>query len=126
MNDVIEIWKPIAAYEGRYEVSSLGRVRSLYIRQAFRRKMPLILEPIPEGREHLRVSIRLRGSLKYLAIHVLVAEAFLGPKPCPEAEVKHKDGISTNNCADNLEYVIRLHPKKNSPEYRSWRAMMQR
>lgn len=127
MNDVIETWKPIAAYDGRYEVSSLGRVRSLYIHLTTPRSAPLILAPgLDTKRGHLKVSLSLDGVSKTHAVHGLVAEAFLGPKPCPEAEVKHKDTVEANNRADNLEYVIRRHGMKHSPEYRSWRAMIQR
>lgn len=92
-----ERWRAVVGYEGRYEVSSVGRVRSLGVRG----KM-LATDPVKGG--YLRVNLsRDSHDRKYL-VHCLVAAAFIGP--CPDGhEVNHKDRKTGNNRADNLEYL---------------------
>mgnify|MGYP002524260711 FL=1 len=97
-----EVWKPIKGYEGLYEVSNMGRVKSLIIRAY---KKPHILKPgIVQG--YNQVSL-LRG--KQYKVHNLVAEAFV-PNPLNKPHVGHKDESRDNNRADNLEWVT---PKEN-------------
>lgn len=92
-----EEWRPVVGYEGRYEVSSLGHVRSLGVRGKV-----LGTDPVKGG--YLRVSLsRDSHGRKYL-VHCLVAAAFIGL--CPDGyEVNHKDRKAANNRADNLEYL---------------------
>jgi hypothetical protein len=107
-----EIWKPVVGHEGAYEVSDLGRVRSLA------RNVPVRFS---DGRSTLRaVPARvLRGGLDsagYMSvclgrrtttrIHWLVLAAFVGPAPAG-AHRLHKDGDKTNNALDNLRYGSR-------------------
>jgi len=89
-------WRPVVGYEGLYEVSSVGEVRSL-------RSGKLMATPPADGRYPVVV---LSGpiAVKTHAVHRLVAVAFLGP--CPEkCQVNHKDGCKVNNAISNLEYV---------------------
>lgn len=89
-----EIWKPIKGYEGLYEVSNLGRVKSL-------RRNSILKAVLHNG--YLIVSLRNNGITQQCRVHRLVAEAFiLNPYnlPC----VNHKDEIKTNNKVDNLEW----------------------
>lgn len=107
-----EVWKDIPGYEGAYQVSSLGRVRSLdrYVRvcphgvEAKRMIKGRVLKPAPNGSGHLCVVLGhgAHGSL----VHQLVALAFLGPRP-EGMDVCHADGDPANNDAANLRYDTR-------------------
>ena len=109
-----EIWKPIKNYEGLYEVSNLGRVRSLDRIQFIKRKNGTemqrpqkgkVLKPVFDGRglyQQVCLSKQGGGNKRYL-VHRLVAIAFI-PNPDNFAEVNHKDECKINNCVDNLEW----------------------
>lgn len=105
---VEERWAPVRGFEGAYEVSDLGRVRSLsrmvterrrggHVGKFFREGR--ILRPGLSGNGYLSVAI---GGKSYLVQH-LVAAAFLGPKP-PGCWVLHGDGVRTHNIVTNLRY----------------------
>lgn len=101
-----EIWKPIQGYEGRYEVSNLGRFRGLPREIVYKdgRKGMLkggLLKGAATGNGYL--TIALNSKVKKLA-HRIVAEAFLGPTEYRKT-VNHIDGNKTNNRADNLEWA---------------------
>lgn len=97
-----EIWRPIFGYEGHYEVSDLGRVKSL---KNYHHFMPgLILKVSPEGKGYLKVTLSLQSALKTFKVHQLVAGAFVYGPCQPGQEVNHKDGYKTNNRAGNLEW----------------------
>lgn len=91
---VKEIWKPVVNYEGEYEVSNLGRVRSL--------KSGKLLKPCGIGKNYLRVCLCKDGERKNYLIHRLVVEAFISPIP-QGMVVNHKDENPSNNCVENLE-----------------------
>lgn len=98
------MWKSVVGYEGLYEVSDFGRVRSL------RGKTPRVLRVNKTSNGYIHVGLVGRGGAKnrrrWLSVHRLVAEAFIGE--CPEGrEVNHKDENKANNCVSNLEYVTR-------------------
>ncbi len=90
-----EIWRPIEGYEGLYEISSYGRVKSL--------KNSIILRPKKEPTGYLRCNLYLNKNVKTVSIHRLVAQAFI-PNPDNLPEVNHKDEDKTNNKVDNLEW----------------------
>ena len=95
-----EIWKPIPGYEALYEVSNLGRVRSL-----FRYKKMLKPSPITNG--YLTVELWKDKQRKRIGIHRLVAMCFC-ENPDNKPFVNHIDETKTNNCADNLEWVTHV------------------
>lgn len=108
-----EIWKPVVGYEGLYEVSNLGRVRSLdrYAKQpkgGLRLIKGRILNQYINRCGYLFVSLSKNGKVKKITIHRLVAQAFI-PNPDNLPEVNHKDECKTNNRADNLEYCTRKY-----------------
>lgn len=90
---MIEIWKDIKGYEGEYQISNMGKVKS------FLGKKERILKYRYTNR-YCRVSLH-KGNDSL--IHRLVAEAFI-PNPDNLPEVNHKDENPLNNCADNLEW----------------------
>lgn len=97
-----ERWLPIAGYEGRYEVSDLGRVRSLdRVRSHGKRWRGRVLKPVPMPRGYLLVNLWFDNSQRMRLIHRLVLTAFDGPAP-DGTEGRHLDGDPTNNTIDNL------------------------
>jgi hypothetical protein len=79
-----EIWKPVVGYEGFYEISNLGRVKSLSrfvnrSRGGKQLKKERIL--IPSIGRYLKVSLSKRGIIKNERVHKLVATSFIGPRP---------------------------------------------
>lgn len=102
-----EIFKPIKGYEGLYEISNLGNVKSLSrngkgIGKGKSRK-ETILKPQKNNVGYLFVCLCKNGIQKNFTIHRLVAEAFI-PNPNNYTEVNHKDENKTNNYIDNLEW----------------------
>ena len=109
------MWKPVQGYEGFYEVSNLGRVRSLDRVRPFLdttriyRGRIMGAKPSDHGENrYLYVTLSKDKNVKKAAVHRLVAEAFIeNPKGFPE--VNHKDEDKTNNRADNLEWCDRKY-----------------
>lgn len=96
------IWQEVAGYEGRYEVSDAGQVRSL---STYRPTSGGILAHWVQNRGYRYVTLRgADGSKKAFAVHRLVLEAFHGP--CPEGkQVAHFDGDPSNNHISNLRWA---------------------
>lgn len=108
----MEIWKDIPGYEGKYQASDQGRIRSLS-RQigtpgkiGFKTVKGRILRPGPVKTGHLYVA--LGHGAAGTPVHTLVALTFLGPRPS-HADVCHNDGDPTNNSLDNLRYDTRTN-----------------
>lgn len=105
-----EIWQPVIGFEGRYEVSSLGRVRSIdhYTRSNNRwgpytvRFRGKVLRPRLSG-GYQSVTLSLSGQTVQKNVHVLVAQAFIGPRPLDQV-VCHRDGDKSNCAETNLYY----------------------
>ena len=98
-----EEWKDIAGYEGYYEISNCGMVRSLFDNHEKRREKPKILKPCKCRGGYLHIGLHKDGKGKYFMIHRLVTEAFL-PNPSNLPFINHKDEDKTNNCVGNLEW----------------------
>lgn len=110
----METWRPVVGFEGRYEVSDLGQVRSIdrMVISGSDGRMRLsrgqVLSPSAEsrGRGHLTVQLWSdnRSYRKY--VHVVVLEAFVGP--CPDGmESLHFDDVPDNNALSNLRWGTR-------------------
>lgn len=109
MSKNIEIWKPVVGYEGLYEVSSYGRVRSLdratsYISRTQEGKeyatthtyKGKLREQHDSQNGYKAITLRVDGKNRTCRVHRLVAEAFI-PNPNNYPVVNHKDEDKTNN-----------------------------
>lgn len=116
-----EIWKDIPKYEGLYQISNLGRIKSL---SKFHRTMreyssigyyskEKILTPNVAKNGYLRVSLRNNGKTKYINIHRLVAQTFI-PNPNEYNYINHIDGNKLNNNVNNLEWCTQSHNAKEA------------
>lgn len=95
-----EIWKDIKGYEGRYEVSNMGRVKSLNYRRSGKSG---ILKSEDNGNGYFAVNLRKDNKNWHISVHRLVALTFL-PNYENFPEVNHKDEIKDNNNLNNLEW----------------------
>ena len=100
MND--EVWKNIEGYEGIYQVSNQGRVKSIgYGKER-------ILKPAKVGSGYLKVNLWKNGEKKQFLVHRLVCQTFIyNPYNLPE--VNHRDENKTNNYVENLEWCDRKY-----------------
>ena len=110
-----EIWKDIEGYEGRYQVSNFGRVRSLDQQLTYTSRWGTIAYRPTKGKVltarkihggYLGVLFKVQGKTEMKLVHRLVANAFV-PNPQNLETVNHIDEDKTNNRADNLEWMSR-------------------
>ena len=118
-----EIWRDIEGYKGLYQVSNMGRVKSLERTVRNGRGYKIVPEKILDGYEYghgyLYAELCKDGKSKFCRINRLVAQAFLeNPDNLPE--VNHKDEIRTNNRVDNLEWCT----KQYNIEYSQGKAVI--
>ena len=97
-----EVWKDIINYEGHYQVSNQGRVKSL--KQG--KERILKARKLPSG--YLQVDLYKNGEYKHYTVHRLVAKAFI-PNPNNLPDVNHKDEDKTNNNLSNIEWCDRKY-----------------
>ena len=94
--DVVEVrWLPVVGYEGLYQVSNMGRVKSVKTNKP-------MAQWISKG--YLMISLRKKGYKKNYLVHKLVADIFL-PKNNLKIFINHKDENKLNNIVENLEWV---------------------
>jgi hypothetical protein len=97
---MVEIYKDVIGYEGIYQVSNLGNVKSLKFNKE------RVLKPSKDSKGYLSINLSLNGVFKMRNIHQLVAESFLNHKRCGyKLVVNHLDFNKTNNNLNNLELV---------------------
>ncbi len=112
-------WKPVKGYEGLYEVSDLGDVRSIdrYIKTEIRHvtsrliKGKILFQNL-KNNGYLTVDLCKDGKVTTTAVHRIVANAFI-PNPDGLRFVNHKDSDRSNNAADNLEWVTSSENRKH-------------
>lgn len=97
-----EIWKDIKGFENKYQVSNLGRVRSLKHSHGYRDK-PKILNGSLDSHGYKQVNLCKNGNRKLMFMHRLVAMAFI-PNPNQYPYINHKDENPLNNSVWNLEW----------------------
>lgn len=107
-----EVWKPISGWEGIYEISNYGRVKSLErMTSTGNRGVPERIRKPNIMKGYHCVTLRYDRKVKVYRIHRLVIEAFGEAQPTIEHQVNHIDGDKSNNCIWNLEWVT---PKENT------------
>lgn len=120
---MIEIWKDIEGYEGLYQVSNLGRVKTLKKEWLAHHTAILtheekIIKPYPSHNGYLRVALSKDNKYHKFPVHRLVANAFIGKQPTPQHTINHKDFDRQNNRVDNLEWLTQkenaLYSRENS------------
>lgn len=131
MSKLVEEWRPIVGYEGLYEVSDWGRVKSLdrykidtVGRKQYHKGKVNRLYPTTNG--YIKAMLYKDGVSKNKSVHRLVAEAFI-PNPNNLPLINHKDEDKTNNSVENLEWcdlkynvnygtaIERCHDKQKKP-----------
>ena len=108
----MEIWKDVLGYEGKYQVSNLGNVRSvdrIFVNACgvIVSRKGTILKPRLNRDGYLRVTMHKKGKIKAEVIHRCVAVAFI-PNNKNLPQVNHKDGNKRNNNVYNLEWCTPL------------------
>ena len=120
-----EIWKPVVGYEGLYEVSSLGRVRSVdrnivHKNGSIHFKKGVVLRPCINENGYFAVALCRGGYSKTIRLHRIVATAFI-ENPENKPDVDHIDTNRLNCVASNLRWVTRKENLRNpnsTPHYR--------
>lgn len=102
-----EVWRDIKNYEGLYEVSNFGNVRSLKFGKI------KYLKPANNGFGYYHVILCKNGQKKYFKVHRLVANAFI-ENPNGYNEINHIDEDKTNNKVENLEWCTHKYNKRFS------------
>lgn len=101
----METWKQVEGYEGRYEVSSYGRVKSFVVNKQNGR----IMHPVKSSLGYMVVRLYdWKGGSRWYPVHRLVAKAFIeNPDNLPQ--INHKDEVKDNNRVENLEWCTRKY-----------------
>ena len=110
----MEIFKDIKDYEGIYQVSNLGNVKSLARKGCLTDR---VMKPSIDASGYLHIPLSKKGSTNYRKIHKLVADAFLNTEPCGHRLViKHINQDKSDNRLQNLNSSHKY--KKSSSKYR--------
>lgn len=113
-----EVWKDIAGYEGLYQVSNLGRVKSLprerktYGKRTYITKEKIITAPLSTN-GYYRICLTKNGKQKHYYVHRLVANAFAEYQDRCEV-VNHINGNKLDNMVENLEFCTQSHNVKEA------------
>lgn len=112
------MWKSVVGYEDRYEVSTSGQVRIIGKDAIGRsRYFGKLLSPHLVGGGYPHYILHAKGMKpKNVFAHILVAEAFIGPRPTGLV-VNHKDGDKTNPNVENLEYITPSENHKHALDH---------
>lgn len=113
-----EVWRPVVGYEGMYSVSDQGRIRGdarLVPHMVDGKRLPeRILKPrINKATGYPTVNLTRENKRRTFTVHILVAAAFLGPRPFG-MEVAHGDGDRTNPRLSNLRYTTKVGNRDDS------------
>lgn len=117
---ITEEWRPVIGFEGFYEVSNLGRVRTLHTYGRASAVPDRILKPqlgpqLDGAHRRYNVTLYRPGGRSVVPVHLIVATAFLGPRH-PGYECNHKDTNIANNAASNLEWLTKPEHRRHSVE----------
>lgn len=110
----MELWKDIEGYEGLYQVSNLGRIKSILFRNNIcTKEREKIINAETNKRNRQYISLYKNGKRKNIAVHRLVAKAFI-PNPNNLPQVNHIDGNPKNNNIKNLEWCSASYNMKHA------------
>lgn len=107
-----EIWKDIEGYEGLYQISNFGRVKSLPKKNGNSYQEERILKP-KNNQGYMQVNLYKNKKCKSIVIHRMVAKAFI-KNEYNKREVNHIDGNKANNRVDNLEWCTPSENQKHA------------
>lgn len=118
MRDPDEIWAPIANYEGYYEISNLGNVKSCERTRKGKHNTTCVVReklktPCPDQDGYLVVTLYKDSANETVRVHRLVAQAFIA-NPENKPQVNHIDGDKRNNIVNNLEWVTNIENIRHS------------
>ena len=104
----MEVWKAIPGYEGYYEASNGGSIRSidrvvLHGIHGTCKQKSKVLKYALDAKGYCRVALSIKLKLSTFTVHRLIALTFMGPRPDVH-QINHIDGVKTNNSLANLEY----------------------
>jgi hypothetical protein len=121
----VEVWKDVVGFEGLYQVSDLGRVRSMdrVIETSNGKKFPVkrrVMKQPTDRNGYPFVGLRRPGKQTVIRTHVMVAKAFLG-EPGPGEEVCHNNGDPSDSRLSNLRYDTRSNNLLDCREHGSGR-----
>ena len=119
----MEHWLPVEGFDA-YEVSNLGRVRSLdrvvsHWRGGMRKIRGTVIKPRLNRYGYLQFAFSVERKKTYTCVHRVVAKAFV-PNPLSLSDVNHKDLDKTNCCADNLEWMTSPQNTKHAVAAGLW------
>lgn len=104
----MEVWKDVKGYEGLYQVSNFGRIKSLQRIKLYENcihiKKECLLKQSKGSRGYLQVSLAFNKKKKSVLVHRLIANAFID-NFLNKNQINHKNGIKTDNRIQNLEWV---------------------
>src|SRR3990172_703465 len=112
MNNNLEIWKDIPSYEGIYQASSFGKIRSLNFKNTHR---CLLMNQTIGNDGYLCLNLYKNGIPKIIRVHRIIAKVFV-PNPSNKICINHKDGNKKNNHINNLEWCT--YSENNYHAYR--------
>lgn len=99
-----EIWKDIIGYEGLYQISNLGRVKSLGNNKSRKEKILKLTKKRVKKSTYYTVNLHKNGAVENFRVNRLVAQAFI-PNPYNLSDVNHIDEDTLNNVVSNLEWL---------------------
>lgn len=117
IGEVNEIWKDVVGYEGLYQVSNLGNVKSIdrfvnHMYGSIKRKS-ILIKPV-EVKGYKQVRLSANNKTRAFLLHRIVADAFVNGKSLENKWVNHIDGNKFNNTPSNLEWCTNSHNLKHA------------